>query len=132
MNINPMFWGKSGWKFLHYVAMAYPLNPTINEKKHYTNFIYSLQHVLPCEKCRQNFTKKLRCYDINEIVKNKKKFFEFFVDAHNEVNKMQKKKIVSYTFVSNNLNKEMLYQQNKKVYIILLLILIFILYKYYL
>ena len=54
-SLQPQIWGPHGWKFIHYVSLGYPENPTINDKNFYKNFYYSLQDVLPCEKCRINY-----------------------------------------------------------------------------
>ena len=58
-SIKPKIWGPHGWKFLHYVSLGYPEKPTDKEKIYYKNFYYSLQNVLPCEKCAQNYKKIL-------------------------------------------------------------------------
>ena len=53
-NIKPDLWGPHLWRFLHYLSLSYPSNPTDEEKEIMLNFIESLQEVLPCEKCRYN------------------------------------------------------------------------------
>ena len=45
-------WGPSAWLFLHIVTMSY--DPS--RKSHYKKFFHSLQHVLPCKKCRINYS----------------------------------------------------------------------------
>ena len=50
-------WGPSMWHYLHTMSFNYPVNPTKEEKKHYKDFILSLQHVLPCKYCRINLKK---------------------------------------------------------------------------
>ena len=59
-SLQPLIWGPHGWKFIHYVSLGYPENPTINDKNFYKNFYYSLQDVLPCEKCRINYKKGIK------------------------------------------------------------------------
>ena len=41
-------WGPSMWHFLHTMSFNYPVEPTLEDKTHYKEFILSLQHVLPC------------------------------------------------------------------------------------
>ena len=33
--IKPSIWGPHGWKFMHYVSLGYPNNPTENDKLNY-------------------------------------------------------------------------------------------------
>ena len=40
-------WGPPMWHFLHTMSFNYPVEPTLENKKHYKNFIYNLRHVLP-------------------------------------------------------------------------------------
>ena len=47
-SIQPKLWGPHGWKFMHYISLGYPINPTSKDKINYKNFYYSLQDILPC------------------------------------------------------------------------------------
>jgi hypothetical protein len=47
-------WGPPMWHYLHTMSFNYPVHPTMEDKKHYRNFILELQYVLPCGKCRDN------------------------------------------------------------------------------
>ena len=47
-------WGPAIWHSLHTMSFNYPVNPTQEDKKHYKNYVQSLQHVLPCKICRNN------------------------------------------------------------------------------
>ena len=53
--IIPKEWGPSAWKFIHYVALKYPKNPTEEDKKQYFVFFYNLQFILPCERCAKHY-----------------------------------------------------------------------------
>ena len=46
-------WGPSLWHYLHILSFNYPVNPTLENKKQYKNFILSLQYTLPCKFCRK-------------------------------------------------------------------------------
>ena len=37
-SIKPSIWGPHGWKFMHYVSLGYPSNPTEEDKKNYKTF----------------------------------------------------------------------------------------------
>ena len=57
--MEPEIWGPHGWKFMHYISLGYPINPTSKDKINYKNFYYSLQDILPCEKCAINYQKNI-------------------------------------------------------------------------
>lgn len=92
-NINPNIWGPSAWKFLHYITLAYPENPSNEIKDNYINFFTSLKNVLPCEKCRINYTNKLSNYPIN--ANSGEELVDWLIDIHNDVNKTNQKHIFS-------------------------------------
>lgn len=102
MNIDPQLWGPCGWKFLHYISLGYPKKPTLDQKRYYREFVESLPYVLPCHTCREHFKETLRHYDITKVLNSRKQLFEFFVDAHNRVNKKNNKPVYSYEQVYMN------------------------------
>ena len=53
MNVNK--WGPGGWDFLHSITFNYPLEPTENDKKIYSDFFKSIGNILPCKYCRDSF-----------------------------------------------------------------------------
>jgi len=59
VNILPGVWGPQAWGFLYSIALGYPNTPTPAEKQSMKSFMVSMKDVLPCEKCRHNFTAKL-------------------------------------------------------------------------
>lgn len=89
INLSPLHWGPKAWFFLDSIAMAYPVQPTEEEKKSAKNMILSLSDLLPCETCRINYKEYLR--DIvegnylDEVVKNRDNIFNFFMNVHNDV-----------------------------------------------
>lgn len=48
-------WGPPMWHFLHTMSFNYPIVPSPDDMKNYREFVYSLQNVLPCRYCRENF-----------------------------------------------------------------------------
>lgn len=86
-------WGPSLWHALHCISVNYPVNPTSSQKKHYSTFIHSLRHVLPCKYCRINMVKNLKKVPLNaDALKNRKNFSRWMYKFHEEVNKSLKKK----------------------------------------
>lgn len=85
MGLNPTVWGPQGWHFIHATAMTFPPNPTDADKQNYQAFFNSLEKILPCELCRENFKQKIA--KMPPPYTNGKEMFEWSVDIHNQVNK---------------------------------------------
>ena len=127
--IKPSAWGPEAWTFLHYTALAYPENPTNEDKNNYMDFFLSLQNVLPCPTCAKNFKANLEKFPLKEALTNNKSLFQWTVNIHNEVNKESNKKEYSYEEAIDiyiNPHKE----QYDIIFIIGLLILIGLIYLY--
>ena len=93
-NINPQYWGSSGWKFMHYITLAYPDNPTNEDKINIERFFTSVGNVLPCESCRINYYHHLEEYPlITKALSNRKSLVEWLMNIHNTVNKMHNKEL---------------------------------------
>lgn len=94
---GPDTWGPHGWKFLHYVSLGYPINPTKEQKENFKNFFILLKYTLPCSVCRTHFAEN---YDklplTDEILSDREKFIKWVIDLHNIVNEMKNKPIVKY------------------------------------
>ncbi len=112
-NINPIIWGTSGWKFIHYIALAYPIEPTDKVKKEYKIFFNMIKYVLPCEKCRNNYEKHLKIYPIEEYLNDKKSLFKWTVHMHNAVNKENNKK--EFTLMESLESHPCTLKKNKKI-----------------
>jgi hypothetical protein len=86
-------WGPSMWHYLHTMSFNYPIEPTAENKRHYKEFIYSLQHVLPCGKCRKNLTKNLKKFPLtNKHMQSRDSFSRYVYGLHEQINKMLHKK----------------------------------------
>ncbi len=85
MNNNNV-WGPPAWTFLHTVTYNYPENPSDNDKKNYHNFFDSLQHVLPCEKCKGHYKQNIQKYDLNNSLDNREDLVKWLIDLHKENN----------------------------------------------
>jgi hypothetical protein len=96
-NINPTIWGPHLWKFMHYLTLSYPENPTEEEKDTLYNFFHTIKTVLPCEKCRYNFNSHLEKTPLSdEILSNNANVIRWLFDIHNEVNKSNNKPELPY------------------------------------
>jgi len=86
-------WGPPLWHFLHTMSFNYPIHPTMDEKRHYMNFVKSLEYILPCKYCRINFKKNLSALPITiETMKSRHTFSKYIFDLHELINKMLNKK----------------------------------------
>ena len=82
-------WGPLIWTALHIISFNYPVNPSLENKKHYKDFIYSLRYILPCKYCRINLTKNLKQKPLLMChMKNRETFSRYIYELHELVNKM--------------------------------------------
>ena len=56
MSIDPRIWGSHAWFFMYCVALTYPHKPLLNDQINTKSFYESIGKVLPCERCRYNFS----------------------------------------------------------------------------
>ena len=76
-------WGPAMWHYLHTMSFNYPLNPTIEEKENYRNFVLNLQNVLPCKYCRINLKTNFRQFPLNmSHMKNRETFSKYIYNLH--------------------------------------------------
>lgn len=81
-------WGPPLWHSLHTMSFNYPVNPTKEQKQQYFAFFTSLQWVLPCKYCRDNYKKNLIELPLNsQALANRHNFSKWLYDMHNLVNK---------------------------------------------
>jgi len=93
-SIKPAIWGPHGWKFMHYVTLGYPDNPTPSDKQNYKDYFISLQMILPCAKCAQNYKRNLSEYPIDNYLESRDHLVKWLIDIHNKVNLETGKEIV--------------------------------------
>jgi hypothetical protein len=86
-------WGPAMWHYLHIMSFNYPVNPTLQDKSHYKDFLYNLQYVLPCKYCRINLTNNFKKKPLQMCdMKNRETFSKYIYELHETVNKMLNKK----------------------------------------
>ena len=102
-------WGPAGWTFLHTISFVYPDNPTLEDKRRIINFLYSFKDVIPCQRCRTDFTsmvhqtfgKTKEDAITSRYFDNRDALSRVLVDMHNHVNERLRKKIWAYDDVYN-------------------------------
>jgi len=53
--MDPSFWGRSTWLYLHTLTFNYPTSPTPDDKSKMYNYFKQLPLFLPCPSCAQSF-----------------------------------------------------------------------------
>jgi hypothetical protein len=102
--MQPKIWGRYGWNFIHLVTVEYPNEPTENDKINYQNFFNSLQHVLPCKKCKEHIKEHMSANPLtNKILSTRMKLILWTIDLHNIVNKSIGKKELTYIDALNEI-----------------------------
>ena len=81
--------GRHSWALLHSMANTYPDNPTEEEKKIMTKFMYGLAKSYPCKVCGGHLLKMLDKKGLK--IDSKKEFGEYLCNIHNIVNKVLNK-----------------------------------------
>tara|TARA_B110000902_G_scaffold247189_1_gene303053 strand:+ start:410 stop:838 length:429 start_codon:yes stop_codon:yes gene_type:complete len=116
MNMGPDIWGPHGWKFLHFVTIGYPENPTENEKKKYKNFFTLIKTILPCGLCAFNYKTHLQQHPLtDEIMSNKNKLISWGIKMHNLVNIDNNSKVYSDDEAIKHIIKEKACQKERNI-----------------
>ena len=72
ININPQLWGPHLWKFMHYLTLSYPDNPTNIDMNKFKNFFTMIGEYLPCEKCRVHYKNHNNNFPLTENILSSK------------------------------------------------------------
>lgn len=89
ISMPPDVWGPIFWNAMHIVSLAYPANPTEDEKAGTRAFFESLTTVIPCPMCRTHYKEKITTSP--PALGSKGELIVWVWEIHNEVNKMLKK-----------------------------------------
>lgn len=99
-NFNPHKWGQSYWDVLYFTAFSYPLSPSLHEMLKTKNLILSLCDLLPCCKCRLNFSSHILSIPLTNIeLKNRSSLISWVINLNNIVNHSLHKPPVSKNFI---------------------------------
>mgnify|MGYP003955750091 CR=1 FL=1 len=113
-------WGPHAWIFLHSITMAYPENPTEQDKSNFRTFFSSIQDILPCSICKTHYKQHLTENPIQ--LSNRKELVNWLINIHNSVNKLNNKKQYSYNEVINYYDQ--LYNNSSLKYIIIISVIV--------
>jgi hypothetical protein len=97
----PDSWGPAAWTFLHSITFNYPENPTKEHKELHKSYFESLTYLLPCDECRESYSKFIKEKGDTELnddaLKNKGSLTLWLYNLHNRVNnKLGKTDNISY------------------------------------
>ncbi len=97
MNLNPTIWGPPTWFLMFSIILAYPDNPSENDKQNIKNFFIYIGKVLPCQKCRNNFEQQFKNYPLNNDILSKRDLLvNWLLNIYNDTNKTIGKPVVTY------------------------------------
>lgn len=86
----PCVWGPALWHFLYTAAFNYPVHPQDEDKDVYGAFVLNVGKILPCRKCRDNFSPHVKGALLAcnyEALLSRDKFSRFIHDLHTRVNR---------------------------------------------
>ena len=81
--------GRNTWSLLHSMAASYPNEPTEEDKKYITNFLYSLANLFPCKICGSHLLKMLKKEGVH--ADSREELVNYICKIHNIVNKVLQK-----------------------------------------
>ena len=88
MNIDPKIWGRDMWNMFYYIALSYPKNPTHNDKMKYKQFFQIAGSIVPCDKCKNNFTRHINELPIDDYLESGYDLFTWVNKMDNKVKEM--------------------------------------------
>ena len=81
--------GRNTWSLLHSIAASYPNEPTEEDKKQITNFLYGLANLFPCKICGNHLLRMLKKEGIH--ADSREELVNYICKIHNIVNKVLEK-----------------------------------------
>lgn len=83
-----LIWGPPLWHTLHTISFNYPVKPTKDDKDNYYVFFKSIENILPCRYCRDNYKKNLKKLKFGrKDFKNRESLSIFVFKLHETINK---------------------------------------------
>jgi len=149
-HLDPRIWGPHYWFFLHTTTMCYPVSPNNNDKKRMYELITNLPFLFPKSQLSSTFHSLLDEYPLAPYLDSRDSLVRWMHFIHNKVNRLlDKPKISLATFYvkyyeaynSNNVSSyqegisstvsRFLPQIGKALYVIILVLVILFIRKYY-
>ena len=131
---TPENWGPHGWKFIHFITLGYPDNPSEQDKINYKTFLTSIKNVLPCSICANHYKQNLIDNPLDDnVLSSRINLINWGIKVHNAVNKSNGKKEYSFEegleMIKNNQDT---HSNNNYIWTILIIsITLFSLYYFY-
>lgn len=97
--MDPAFWGRHTWMYLHTLTFNYPSNPTIKDKKKYYNHFSNLGDMLPCPSCATSYKIYFKYIPIDEFLDDIYGITYWLYIIHYLVNKKLNKSNISFADV---------------------------------
>ncbi len=124
-------WGGDFWKVINHIAKNYPDNPTEQDKNNHKDFFIVIGKVLPCNLCRNNYSKHFNDFELQKSLNSKNDLVKYVIDFHNKVNKSIGKKELDYDEAYAIIHDHFIFKLKHVFYILFLLMFIFILYLFF-
>jgi hypothetical protein len=84
---DPEVFGPAFWFTIHNATTTYPNNPTPYVQKGMKEIVSNIPLLIPCVACKEHFFTFLKTSNLEDATSSKEKLFQFFIDAHNFVNR---------------------------------------------
>ncbi|MCW5951164.1 MAG: ERV1/ALR-related protein [Propionibacteriaceae bacterium] len=96
--IGIQYFGPLQWKVLHSIISKYDPD---TQKESMRAYLYSLQDLLPCDKCRNDYIQRLKKNSFEQYLDSREKLFRWAYNLHDEVNISNNKVSPSYESVKS-------------------------------
>ena len=84
-----LVWGPPTWMSIHITSFNYPPEPTEKDRQNYKIWLESMENVLLCRYCRENFAKNMKSAGWSDkSLESREEFSLFCYRLYDEVNKM--------------------------------------------
>lgn len=93
--MDPTIWGFHAWKYFFSTVLAYPENPSNQDKLNYKNFFESQRNILPCDHCRENYHEHYQELPIDDYIHQRDNLFVWLLRMNNKVNIKKNKPILA-------------------------------------
>ena len=94
--MDSKIWGPYFWFTLHTITLSYPDKPTYENKRQFNDFFMVLQHVIPCNVCKEHYIKHISNFPISTALDSKEHLVMWLFNLHNMVNRELKKKEITF------------------------------------
>lgn len=91
----PEKWGPRTWAYMHEKSLAFPENPTEEEKNRWRQWVTTVASNIDCPTCSEHMLKEIDT-GVEQAMVNKATFVTWLIDVHNRVNAKAGKRELSY------------------------------------